>query len=76
MGSVFSNAVFHQSIISRWYGEFKLGRVGLSGDLRGGAPKTAVTQRNVDAVYRFTNENRHVTYREIGASLGISRTAI
>ncbi|CAH2004677.1 unnamed protein product [Acanthoscelides obtectus] len=53
--SVFGNEAPHQSTISRWYGEFKRGRVGLSDDPR------------VD---------RHVTYREIEASLKISKTTI
>ncbi|CAH1959831.1 unnamed protein product [Acanthoscelides obtectus] len=60
--SVFGNEAPHQSTISRWYGEFKRGRVSLSDDSRVGAPKTAVTQ--------------HVTYREIEASLKILKTAI
>ncbi|CAH1958820.1 unnamed protein product [Acanthoscelides obtectus] len=47
--SVYGNKAPHQSTISRWYGEFKRGRVSLSDDPRVGAPKTAVTQENVDA---------------------------
>ncbi|CAH1963279.1 unnamed protein product [Acanthoscelides obtectus] len=46
--------------------KFKRGRVSLSDDPRVGAPKTAVTQENV----------AHVTYREIEASLKISKTSI
>ncbi|CAH1966648.1 unnamed protein product [Acanthoscelides obtectus] len=64
------------STISRWYGEFKRGRVSLSDDPRVGAPKTAITQENVDAVRKLIIENRHVTYREIEASLKISKTSI
>ncbi|CAH2000696.1 unnamed protein product [Acanthoscelides obtectus] len=45
------------------------GRVSLSDDSRVGAPKTAVTQENVDAVRKLINEDRHVTYREIEAKL-------
>ncbi|CAH1968062.1 unnamed protein product [Acanthoscelides obtectus] len=56
----------HQSTISR----------SLSGDPRVGAPKTAVTQENVDAVRKLIIEDRHVTYREIEASLNISKTSI
>ncbi|CAH1970049.1 unnamed protein product [Acanthoscelides obtectus] len=59
---------------SRWYGEFKRGRVSLSDDLRVGAPKTAVTQENVDAVRKLIIED--VTYPEIAASLKISKTLI
>ncbi|CAH1988406.1 unnamed protein product [Acanthoscelides obtectus] len=41
-----------------------------------GAPKTAVTQENVDAVRKLIVEDRHLTYREIEASLKISKTSI
>ncbi|CAH2005396.1 unnamed protein product [Acanthoscelides obtectus] len=74
--SVFDNEAPHQSTISRWYVEFKRGRVSLSNDRRVGAPKTAVTQENVDAVRKLIIEDRHVTYREIEASLKISKTSI
>ncbi|CAH2007245.1 unnamed protein product [Acanthoscelides obtectus] len=74
--SVFDNEAPHQSTISRWYGEFKRGRVSLSDDPRVGAPKTAVTQENVDAVRKLIIEDRHVTYRDIEASLKISKTSI
>ncbi|CAH1988640.1 unnamed protein product [Acanthoscelides obtectus] len=47
----------------------------LSDDSRVGAPKTAVTQENVDAVRKLIIEDRHVTYREIEASLKISKTS-
>ncbi|CAH1991400.1 unnamed protein product [Acanthoscelides obtectus] len=79
--SVFDNEAPHQSTISHWYGEFKRGRVrttddtGLSDDSRVGAPKTAVTQENVDAVRKLIIEDRHVTYREIEAPLKISKTS-
>ncbi|CAH2006364.1 unnamed protein product [Acanthoscelides obtectus] len=63
--SVFVNEAPHQSTISRWYAEFKRGRVSLSDDPRVGGPKTAVTQENVDAVRKLIIEDRHVTYREI-----------
>ncbi|CAH1990240.1 unnamed protein product [Acanthoscelides obtectus] len=73
--SVFVNEAPHQSTISRWYEEFKRG-VSLSDDPRVSAPKTAVTQENVDAVRKLTIEDRHVTYRENEASLKISKTLI
>ncbi|CAH1995549.1 unnamed protein product [Acanthoscelides obtectus] len=74
--AVFGNEAPHQSTISRWYGEFKRGRVSLSDDPRVGAPKTAVTEENVDAVRKLIIEDRHVTYREIEASFKISKTSI
>ncbi|CAH1959965.1 unnamed protein product [Acanthoscelides obtectus] len=54
----------------------QFGRVSLSDDPRVGAPKTAVTQENVDAVRKLIIEYRHVKYREIEASLKISNTSI
>ncbi|CAH1964776.1 unnamed protein product [Acanthoscelides obtectus] len=51
-------------------------QLSLSDDPRVGAPKTAVTQGNVDAVRKLIIEDRHVTYREIEASLKISKTSI
>ncbi|CAH1962732.1 unnamed protein product [Acanthoscelides obtectus] len=63
--SVFDNEAPHQSTIARWYEEFKRGQV----SLRVGAPKTSVTQENVDAVRKLIIEDRHVTYREIEAKL-------
>ncbi|CAH1992238.1 unnamed protein product [Acanthoscelides obtectus] len=74
--SVFGDEAPHQSTISRWYGEFKRGRVSLSDDSRVGAPKTAVTQENVDAVRKLIIVDRHMTYREIEASMKISKTSI
>jgi len=35
-------------------------------------PKTVVVQGNIDAVRKLIMQDRHVTYREIKASLGIS----
>ncbi|CAH2001844.1 unnamed protein product [Acanthoscelides obtectus] len=64
--SLFGNEAPHQSTISRWYGEFKRGRVSLSDDPR----------ENIDAVRMLIIEDRHVTYREIEASLKISKTLI
>ncbi|CAH2016085.1 unnamed protein product [Acanthoscelides obtectus] len=64
--SVFGNEAPHQSTISRWYGEFKRGRLSLSDDPR----------ENVDTVCKLIIEDRHVTYREIETSLKISKTSL
>ncbi|CAH2015084.1 unnamed protein product, partial [Acanthoscelides obtectus] len=74
--SVFGNEAPYQFTIFRWYEESKRGRVSLSDDPRVGAPQTVVTQENVDAVRKLIIEDRHVTYREIEASLKISKTSI
>ncbi|CAH1985236.1 unnamed protein product [Acanthoscelides obtectus] len=62
---VFGNKAPHQSTISRWYGEFKRGRVSLSDDPRVGAPKTAVTQENVHDVRKLIIEDRHTSIQKI-----------
>ncbi|CAH2003130.1 unnamed protein product, partial [Acanthoscelides obtectus] len=62
--SVFGNEAPHQSTISRGYGEFKRGRVSLSDDSRVGAPKTAVTQENVDAILKTSIQK--ILHRELG----------
>ena len=74
--SIFGNEAPHQSTISRWYGQFKRGRMSLSDDPRVGTPKMAVTQENVDTVRKLIKEDQHVIYREIEASLRISKTSI
>ncbi|CAH1101297.1 unnamed protein product, partial [Psylliodes chrysocephalus] len=66
----------HQSTISRWNGEFTRGRVNLSDEPRTDAPKSVVTQETIDALCRIIEDDRHMTYREIEASLGISKTSI
>ncbi|CAH1981727.1 unnamed protein product [Acanthoscelides obtectus] len=53
--SVFGNKAPHQSTISR----------SLSDDPRVGAPKTAVTQENVDAVRKLIIEDRHTSIEKI-----------
>ena len=76
MISVFGDEAPHQSTIPRWFCEFQRGRTRLSDDPRTGAPKSAVTQENVDAVRLLIKADRHITYREIEASIGISKTSI
>ncbi|CAH1992737.1 unnamed protein product [Acanthoscelides obtectus] len=69
--SVFGNEAPQQSAISRWYGEFKRGRVSLSGDPRVGAPKTAVIQENVDAISKTSIQK--ILHEELGVRKLVSR---
>lgn len=62
--------------VYEWYKEFKHGRSSLKDEPREGRPKTAVVPENVDAVRKLIEEDRHVTYREIAASLGIGVKSI
>ncbi len=45
-------------------------------DVREGRPTSVVVPKNIDAVRERIKEDRHVTYREIEAYLGISMTSI
>lgn len=74
--SVFSDAAPCLRTVERWYLEFQRGHSSLSDKSCEGRPKTAMTQVNVDAVPQLIVEDRHVTYREIEASVGISGTTI
>ncbi|KAL0829480.1 hypothetical protein ABMA28_004242 [Loxostege sticticalis] len=71
MLSAFGDEAPSKSTIYRSFAEFQRGRDKLSDDPRQGRPKTAVTQENVDVVRKLIEEDRHVTYREIQATLDI-----
>ncbi|GBP49994.1 hypothetical protein EVAR_37079_1 [Eumeta japonica] len=64
------------STTSRASGKSKRGRVNLKDEFRDGRPSTAVNDKNVDDVRRMITTNRHVTDREIGASLGTDMSQI
>jgi histone-lysine N-methyltransferase SETMAR len=65
-----------KTMVYKWYTEFKHGRRTLKDDPREGRPKSAVVPENIDAVRKLIEEDRHVTYLEIEAALGISATSI
>ena len=56
--------------------EFQRGRTFLSDEFREGHPSTSVVATNVDAVREMIERDRHITYHEIQASLGIDMKAI
>lgn len=62
--------------VERWFSEFQHGNAILSDKSREGRPKSAFTEDNIVAVRQLILEDRHVTYREIEALLGISGTTI
>jgi [histone H3]-lysine36 N-dimethyltransferase SETMAR len=64
------------STVKNWYNEFSRGRRSLTDEFREGRPKSVVVPQNIDAVEKMIREDRHVTYREIEATLGISMTSI
>lgn len=59
-----------------WYLEFQRGRRNVSDESREGRPLTEVVATNIDAVRKLIELDRHVTYREIQATLGIGMTQI
>ena len=62
--------------MKNWYNEFKRGRHSLRDEIRKDRPKSVVVSENIDAVLKLIKQDRHVTYRETEASLGISMTSI
>lgn len=65
-----------KTTVYSWFAEFKRGRINLSDESRDGRPSTAVTNKNIDAVRRMIETDRHVTYHEIRASLEIGMSQI
>src|ERR1700704_6938374 len=74
--SLYGNEAPSLSTVKNWYNDFNRGRRSLQDEFREGRPKTAVLAKNIDAVRELIMEDRHVTYLEIEASLGISATSI
>lgn len=74
--STFQDEAPSNATIYNWYAEFGRGRTWLTDDFREGRPATSITQENIDAVRVLIEQDRHVTYSEIEASLGITATAI
>ena len=62
--------------VKNWFIEFNRSRSSLKDELREGRPKIDVVPENIDAVRELIMQDRHVTYREIKAFLGISSTSI
>lgn len=62
--------------VYEWYKEFKHGRTSLKDEPREGRPKSVVLPENIDAVQKLIEQDRHVTYREFEACLGISNTSV
>ena len=62
--------------IYRWYGKFNRGRSSLQDKIRKGRPKSVVVPETTDAVRQLILQDRHVTYREIETTLGISGTSL
>ena len=76
LNSIFDDEAPSRTSVYRWYGEFNRGRSSLQDEFREGRPKSVVIPETIDAVHELILQDRHVTYREIEATLGISGTNI
>lgn len=76
LNSLYGDDAPSYSTVKNWYNEFNRGRRSLQDEFREGRPKSVVVPENIDAVCELIKQDRHVTYREIEASLGISMTSI
>ena len=74
--SIFGDEAPSRTCIYRWHGEFKRGRNSLQDEFREGRPKSVVVPETIDAVRQMILQDRHVTYREIETTIGISGTSI
>jgi [histone H3]-lysine36 N-dimethyltransferase SETMAR len=74
--TAFGDEAPSRTTVFRWYQEFKFGRNSLSDEFREGRPSTSKTAENVDTVREMIMVDRHVTYREIQAHLGIDMKQI
>ncbi|KAF8794101.1 hypothetical protein HNY73_002116 [Argiope bruennichi] len=54
-----------EKTVYNWFSEFLRGLASVSDESREGRPKSVVIPRNVDAVRKMIEEDRHVMYREI-----------
>ena len=62
--------------VYNWFAEFQRGSTFLSDEFREDRPSMSVVTTNVDAVREMIERDRHITYREIQAFLGIDMKAI
>ena len=69
INSIFGDEAASRTSVYRWYGEFNRGRSSLQDEFRKGRPKSVIVP---DAVRQLILQDRHVTYREIEITLGIS----
>ncbi|VDO61747.1 unnamed protein product [Haemonchus placei] len=76
LGSIFGDEAPSRISAYRWYSEFTRGRNSLEDEFRGGRPKSVVVPETAHAVHKLILRDRHVTYREIEATLIISGTSL
>lgn len=74
--STFGDEAPSKTTVYHWFSEFNRGRSMLTDEVKAGRPKSVVVPQNIEAVRKLIMDDRHVTYREIEATLGISMTSI
>ncbi|GBP47253.1 Putative uncharacterized protein FLJ37770 [Eumeta japonica] len=70
--STFGDEATSKTTVYYWFSEFDRGRSMLTDEFKEGRPESVVVPQNIDAVRELTTLDRHVTYRELKASLGVS----
>ena len=76
LNSIFGHEAPLRTSVYRWYVEFNPGRSSLQDEFREGHPKSVIVPETIDAVPQLILQDRHVTYREMEITLGISGTSI
>ena len=62
--------------MKNWVNEFNRDHQSFKDEVREGRQKTDIVSENIDAMRKLLMQDRHVTYRELEASLGISATSL
>ena len=76
LNSIFYDEALLKTSVYRWYDEFNRGRSSHQDEFREGRPKSVVDSDTIDTVCQLILQDRHVTYREIETTLGISGSSI
>ena len=76
LNSIFGDETPLRISVYRWYAEFNRCRSSLQDEFRESRPKSVPVPETIDAVRQLILQDRHVTYRKIETTLGISGTGI
>ena len=76
LNSILGDEAPSRTSIYRGCGKFNRGRSSLQDEFREGRPKSVVVPETIDSVLQLILQDRHVTYREVKITLGISVTSL